>query len=138
MYDGFDVTVTSNITRFHPNHDMVSCRIYKQSIYEEHSITVGRKTGFTTKTRVSATFHYLLYALATRINSCSWISDVTFIRNKTSKQQHNRNSSLLTFVRGHPGYNPGFLIVWDSHLAMMVRRILLVLALRSLPIAVGL
>ena len=31
--DGLDVSVTSNITWFHLNHDMVSRRIYKLSFY---------------------------------------------------------------------------------------------------------
>ena len=39
MYDGLDVSVTSNVTWFHLNHDMVSRRSYKLSIYGEHSIT---------------------------------------------------------------------------------------------------
>ena len=29
IYDGLDVNVTSNVTWFHLNHDMVSRRIYK-------------------------------------------------------------------------------------------------------------
>ena len=40
IYDGLDVTVTSNITWFHPYHDMVSDRIYRLSIYGKHSVTV--------------------------------------------------------------------------------------------------
>ena len=39
IYDGLDVTVTSDSTWFHPSHDMVSCRIYRLSIYGEHSMT---------------------------------------------------------------------------------------------------
>ena len=39
IYDGLDVSVTSNITWFHLNHDMVSRRIYKLSFDGEHSIT---------------------------------------------------------------------------------------------------
>ena len=39
VYDGVDVNVTSNITWFHLNHDMVSRRIYKLSFYGELSIT---------------------------------------------------------------------------------------------------
>ena len=39
IYDGLDVSVTSNITWFNLNHDMVSCRIYKLSFYGGHSIT---------------------------------------------------------------------------------------------------
>ena len=38
-YDDLDVRVTSNITWFHLNHDMVSRRIYKLSFYGKHSIT---------------------------------------------------------------------------------------------------
>ena len=37
--DGLDVNVTSNVTWFHLNHDMVSRRIYKLSFYGGHSIT---------------------------------------------------------------------------------------------------
>ena len=37
IYDGLDMTVTSTVTWFHPNHYMVSCRIYRRSIY--HSVT---------------------------------------------------------------------------------------------------
>ena len=33
IYDGLDVNVTSNVTWFHLNHDMVSRRIYKLSLY---------------------------------------------------------------------------------------------------------
>ena len=32
--DGVDVNVTSNVTWFHLNHDMVSGQIYKLSFYE--------------------------------------------------------------------------------------------------------
>ena len=39
MYDGVDVNVTSNVTWFHLNHDMVPRRIYKLSFYGGHSIT---------------------------------------------------------------------------------------------------
>ena len=39
IYDGLDVNVTSNVTWFHLNHEMVSRRIYKLSFYGEHSIT---------------------------------------------------------------------------------------------------
>ena len=39
IYDGLDVSVTSTITWFHLNHDMVSRRIYKLSFYGGHSIT---------------------------------------------------------------------------------------------------
>ena len=39
IYDGLDVNVTSNVTWFHLNHDMVSRRIYKLSFYGGHSIT---------------------------------------------------------------------------------------------------
>ena len=39
VYDGLDVNVTSNVTWFHLNHDMVSRRIYKLSFYGGHSIT---------------------------------------------------------------------------------------------------
>ena len=38
-YDGLDVSVTSNITWFHLNHDMFSRRICKLSFYGGHSIT---------------------------------------------------------------------------------------------------
>ena len=38
--DGLDVNVTSNVTWFHLNHDMVSRRIYKLSFYGGHSITL--------------------------------------------------------------------------------------------------
>ena len=42
IHDGLDVSVTSNTTWFHPNHDMVSHRIYKLFFYREHSIiTLG-------------------------------------------------------------------------------------------------
>ena len=41
IYDGLDVNVTSNVTWFHVNHDMVSRRIYKLSCYGGHSITLG-------------------------------------------------------------------------------------------------
>ena len=41
MYDGVDVNVTSNVTWFYLNHDMVSRRIYKLSFYGGHSITLG-------------------------------------------------------------------------------------------------
>ena len=40
IYDGVDVNVTSNVTWFHLNHDMVSRRIYKLSFYGGHSITI--------------------------------------------------------------------------------------------------
>ena len=43
IYDGLDVSVTSNITWVHSNHDMVSRRIYKLSFYGEHSITYTNK-----------------------------------------------------------------------------------------------
>ena len=33
IYDGLDVSVTSNITSFHLDYDMVSRRIYKLSFY---------------------------------------------------------------------------------------------------------
>ena len=39
IYDGLDVNVTSNVTWFHLDHDMVSHRIYKLSFYGVHSIT---------------------------------------------------------------------------------------------------
>ena len=38
-YDGLDMSVTSNITWFHLNHDMVSRRIYKLPFYGGRSIT---------------------------------------------------------------------------------------------------
>ena len=38
IYDGLDVSVTSNITWFHLNHDTVSRRIYYLSFHGEHSI----------------------------------------------------------------------------------------------------
>ena len=41
IYDGVDVNVTSNVTLFHLNHDMVPRRIYKLSFYGGHSITIG-------------------------------------------------------------------------------------------------
>ena len=41
IYDDLDVSVTSSITWFHLNHDMLSCRIYKLSFYGGHSITEG-------------------------------------------------------------------------------------------------
>ena len=46
IYDGLDVSVTSNITCFHLNHDMVSHdmvsrRIYELSFYGGDSITHG-------------------------------------------------------------------------------------------------
>ena len=43
IYDGLDVNVTSNVTWFHLNHDMVSRRIYKLSFYGGLSITRGSK-----------------------------------------------------------------------------------------------
>ena len=39
IYDGLDLNVTFTITWFYPNHEMVSCRIYRLSICGEHSIT---------------------------------------------------------------------------------------------------
>ena len=36
IYDGLDVSLTSNITWFHLNHDMVSRRIHKLSFYGGH------------------------------------------------------------------------------------------------------
>ena len=39
IYDSLDVSVTSNITRFHLNDDMVTRRIYKLFSYGRHSIT---------------------------------------------------------------------------------------------------
>ena len=39
IYDGLDVNVISNVTRFHLNHDVVARRIYKLSFYGGHSIT---------------------------------------------------------------------------------------------------
>ena len=39
VYDGVDVNVTSNVTWFHLNHDMLSRRIYKLSFYGGRSIT---------------------------------------------------------------------------------------------------
>ena len=45
IYDGLDVNVTSNVTCFHLNHDIVSRRIYKLSFfYEGHSITPIRNS----------------------------------------------------------------------------------------------
>ena len=46
VYDGLDVSVTSNITRFHRNHsyDMVSRRIYQPFFYGGRSIT--RRTDY--------------------------------------------------------------------------------------------
>ena len=41
IYDGLEVKVTSNVTWFHLNHNMVSRRIYKLSFYGGHSITQG-------------------------------------------------------------------------------------------------
>ena len=48
IYDGLDVNVTSNITWFHLNHDMVLCRIYELSFYGGHSITcpLYRRTNY--------------------------------------------------------------------------------------------
>ena len=40
IYDGLDVNVTSNVTWFHLNHDLVSRRTYKLSFYDGHSITL--------------------------------------------------------------------------------------------------
>ena len=42
IYDGVDVYVTSDITWFHLNHDMVSRRIYKLPFYGGQSITFDR------------------------------------------------------------------------------------------------
>ena len=39
IYDGLDMSVTSNVTSIHFNHDMVSRRIYKLSFYGGHPIT---------------------------------------------------------------------------------------------------
>ena len=39
-----DVSVTSNVTWFHLNHDMVSRRIYELSFYGGHSVTYTRYT----------------------------------------------------------------------------------------------
>ena len=41
IYDGLDVSVTSNIAWFHLYHDMVSCQIFKLSFHGRHSITLG-------------------------------------------------------------------------------------------------
>ena len=38
MYDGVDVNVTSNVTWFHLDHDMVSRRIYKLSFYVRRAL----------------------------------------------------------------------------------------------------
>ena len=43
IYDGLDVNVTSNVTRFHLNHDMVSRQIYRLSFYRGHSITLSNE-----------------------------------------------------------------------------------------------
>ena len=40
-YDGLDVNVTSNVTWFHLNHDMVPRQIYELPFYGWHSITRG-------------------------------------------------------------------------------------------------
>ena len=40
IYDGLGVNVTSNITWFHLNYDMVSRRIYNLSFYGGHFITI--------------------------------------------------------------------------------------------------
>ena len=43
IYDGLDVTVTSNIILwFRSNRSLVSCRIYRLFIYGEHSIANGQ------------------------------------------------------------------------------------------------
>ena len=44
IYDGLHVSVASNITWFHLNHDMVSRRIYKLSFYGGHPITRDQRT----------------------------------------------------------------------------------------------
>ena len=41
LYDGLDVNVTSTITWFDLNHDMVSRQIYRLFIYGGHSITMA-------------------------------------------------------------------------------------------------
>ena len=41
IFDGLDVNVTSNVTRFHLNHDMVSRQIYTLSSYVGHNITLS-------------------------------------------------------------------------------------------------
>ena len=41
IYDGLDVSLTSNITWFHLKHGMVSRRIYKLPFYREHPITLA-------------------------------------------------------------------------------------------------
>ena len=48
IYDGLDVSVTSNITWFHLNHDMVSRRIYELYFSGGHSITcpLYRRTNY--------------------------------------------------------------------------------------------
>ena len=51
IYDGLGVNVTSNVTWFHLNHDMVSRRIYELSFYGGHSITSTK--GWTTRRRSS-------------------------------------------------------------------------------------
>ena len=48
-YDGLDVNVTSNVTWFQLNHDMVSRRIYKLSFYGGQFITVTSMQGKQTK-----------------------------------------------------------------------------------------
>ena len=40
LYDGLDLNVTSTVTWFHLNHDMVARRIYKLSFHGGHSIAV--------------------------------------------------------------------------------------------------
>ena len=43
IYDGIGVNVTSTVTWFHLNHDMVSRRIYKLSFYGGHSIALEER-----------------------------------------------------------------------------------------------
>ena len=44
IYEGLDVSVTSNITRFHLNDGMVSRRIYILCFNGGHSITSGNES----------------------------------------------------------------------------------------------
>ena len=65
IHDGLDVSMTSNITWFNPNHDTyyhtVSCRIYRVSISGEHFITciLNNITHNTVKIRPRKAGNYL-------------------------------------------------------------------------------
>ena len=54
-YDDLDVSLTSIVTWFHLNHEIVSRRIYELSLYGGHSITIDLDyTSGTTSVRADA------------------------------------------------------------------------------------